>query len=108
MTVRIRAVCLLSVSLLLGATVQAIAAAPSTPEEKLVDSVKNGPLQKIGPWLGNLYQEYQQSSNKKAFTTSNPVIKLHGSKVGVDVYATDPASLRSSLAAFGADNVVAQ
>src|SRR3989440_10029425 len=107
MTVRISAVGLLSVSLLLGATVQAIEASPPPPEERLVDSVKNGPLQKIGPWLANLYNEYQQSPNKDAFTTTNPVLKVHGGKVGVDLYANNPASLRSSLASLGADNIKA-
>jgi len=77
MTLKIRAAFLLAASMLLGATVQAIAASPSTPEERLVDSVKNGPLQKIGPWLANLYNEYQQSPNKDAFTTTNPVLKVH-------------------------------
>jgi len=107
MTLKIRAAFLLAASMLLGATVQAIAANPSTPEERLVDSVKNGPLQKIGPWLANLYNEYQQSPNKDAFTTTNPVLKVHGGKVGVDLYASNPASLRSSLASLGADNIKA-
>src|SRR4051812_41015885 len=107
MTLKIRAAFLLAASMLLGATVQAIAASPSTPEERLVDSVKNGPLQKIGPWLANLYNEYQQSPNKDAFTTTNPVLKVHGGKVGVDLYASNPASLRSSLASLGADNIKA-
>ena len=106
MRLNVRAVFLLSGSLLLGAT-QAIAATPSTPEAKLVDSVKNGPLQKIGPWLANLYDEYQQSPNKDAFTTTNPVLKVHAGNVGVDMYANDPASLQSSLAGFGAENIKA-
>src|SRR5690349_5275535 len=106
MTLNFRAVFLLSGSLLLGAT-QAIAATPSTPEAKLVDSVKNGPLQKIGPWLANLYDEYQQSPNKDTFTTTNPVLKVHAGKVGVDMYANDPASLQRSLAGFGADSIKA-
>jgi hypothetical protein len=105
MTVRIRVVFVVSVSLLLGATRHAVAAAPTTPEEKLVDSVKNGPLQKIGPWLANLYEEFQQSANKEAFTTTNPVLKVHGGKVGVDMYANDPARLQGSLASLGAENI---
>jgi Subtilase family len=96
---------ILAVSLLMG---HAVAAAPATPEEKLVDSVKNGPLQKLGPWLGNLYDEFQQSSNKSAFKTSNPVLKVHGGKVGVDMYASDPASLTSSLASLGAEKINAR
>ena len=95
---------ILVVLLLIGATCSAMAAA-STPEEKLVDSVKNGPLQKIGPWLGNLYEEFQQSATKGVFTTTNPVLKVHAGKVGVDMYANDPASLRESLISFGAQNV---
>jgi subtilisin family serine protease len=104
MIVRAKTVFVLSVSLVLGAT-PAIAASPSTPEERLVDSVKNGPLQKIGPWLANLYDEYQQSPNKEAFTTTNPVLKVHGGKVGVDMYANDPASLSRSLASLGAEDI---
>src|SRR5205814_9088455 len=111
MEVRIKAVVVFAVSLVIGASTassQAVAAAPSTPEEKLLDSVKNGPLQKIGPWLGNLYQEYQQSSSKKAFITTNPVLKVHDGKVGVEMYANDPASLQSTLVAAGADNILVQ
>jgi hypothetical protein len=94
----------LTLTLLAGAVVPAFAAA-STPEEQLVDEVKNGPLQKIGPWLANLYQEYQRSGNKKAFATKNPVLKLSSGKVGVDLYANDPAALKTSLTAMGATNI---
>jgi hypothetical protein len=83
-------------------------AAPGSPEEDLVQAVKSGPFQKIGPWLANLYKEYQQSPNKKAFTTRNPVLKVRGGKVGVDLYANDPAGLQSSLAALGATNIKAK
>jgi len=83
-------------------------AAPTTPEQALVDSAKNGPLQKLGPWLENLYDEFQQSANKKAFKTRNPVLKVYGGKVGVDLYANDPASLRRSLATLGATNIKAK
>jgi hypothetical protein len=89
---------------LLASVVPALAAA-STPEQQLVDEVKNGPLNKIGPWLANLYDEYRLSSNKKAFSTRNPVLKLSAGKVGVDLYANDAAALKSSLAALGATNV---
>jgi hypothetical protein len=76
-------------------------------EESLVSAAKNGPLQKLGPWLANLYDEYQQSSDKKAFKTKNPVLKVSDSKVGVQLYAEDAASLQSSLATLGATNVKA-
>src|SRR5690348_14995211 len=95
---------LLTVSLFVSATHFAVAAA-STPEQKLVDGVKNGPLQKLGPWLANLSDEFQQSPDKQNFTTQNPVIKVYGGKVAVDMYANDPAALQSSLASLGADNI---
>jgi hypothetical protein len=83
------------------------AAAATTPEEEFVNA-KNGPLQKIGPWLANLYEEFQRSPNKKAFQTRNPVIKVHAGTVGVEMYANDAASLRASLVAFGAQNINAR
>ncbi len=81
------------------------AAANRTAEENLVDAVKNGPLQKLGPWLANLYEEYQQSTRKDAFITRNPVLKVHAGKVGVDMYASDPKTLRRSLASLGAEKI---
>jgi hypothetical protein len=98
-------VCVLA--LVVGSTYPMFAT-PETPEQQLTDAVKNGPLQKIGPWLANLYQEYQQSNNKKAFTTQNPVLKVSGGKIGVDLYANDPASLQRSLAALGATVISAK
>ena len=97
---------MLTVSLLVTATHFAVAAA-SSPEQKLVDAVKNGPLQKLGPWLANLSDEFQQSPNKQNFTTQNPVITLHDGKVAVDMYASDPAALQSSLINLGADSIQA-
>ena len=49
--------------------------ASGTPGQQSTDVA-----QKIGPWLTNLYQEYQQSNNKAAFTTNNPVLKVSGGK----------------------------
>ena len=49
----------LAVPLLMGA-VPVAEAAPATPEEQLVSPVKNGPLQKLGPWLANLYDEFER------------------------------------------------
>jgi subtilase family protein len=82
-----------------------VSAAP--PEDDLVAAAKNGPLQKLGPWLANLYDEYQGSSNKKGFATRNPVLKVAGGKVGVQLVASDAAALQSSLAGLGATNVKA-
>jgi hypothetical protein len=81
--------------------------ATKTPEQQMLDA-KNGPLQKIGPWLENLYQEFQGTPNKKAFKTKNPVLRVSDGKVGVDMYATNSASLQSSLKALGAVNIKAK
>ena len=80
----------------------------NSPEETLIASVKNGPLQKLGPWLANLSDEFQQAPNKRAFQTRNPVLKVHGGKVAVDLYANDPAALRAALATLGASKVTAR
>jgi len=92
--------------LLLG--VMTAEAANMSAEEQLVSSVKQGPYAKLGPWLGNLYQEFRQSGNKNLFKTRNPVIRVNSGKVGVDLYATDPVSLRRSLSTLGATQISAQ
>lgn len=107
MPMRIRAGLVLTIALFLGAT-QRVLAAPAIAEEKLVESAKNGPLQKLGPWLENLYDEFQQSANKKEFKTRNPVLKVSGGKIGVDLYANDSASLQRSLGGLGATNIKAK
>ncbi len=78
---------------------------PQTAEERLVDPVKNGPFQKVGPWLGNLYAEFQQSPDKKAFKTRNPILRVEKNRVGVEMYASDSASLLASLVAWGATDI---
>jgi len=93
---------------LLIAGAQFATAQATTPEQELLDAVKNGPLQKLGPWLANLADEYQQASDKKAFKTRNPVLRVSGSKVGVDLYANDAVSLRQSLVSLGATKISAQ
>jgi len=95
----------LTIALLAAAQV---VTASTAPEQALVDTAKNGPMKKLGPWLANLYDEFQQSNNKKDFQTSNPAIKLHGGKVGIDLFANDAAALQKSLAALGATNVKAK
>jgi hypothetical protein len=82
-----------------------IAAVAQTAEEGLVASAKTGALEKLGPWLANLHDEYQQSSNKGAFQTRNPVVKVHNGAVGVDLHASDAASLQRSLVALGATRI---
>ncbi len=93
---------------LLIAGAQFATAQATTPEQELLDAVKNGPLQKLGPWLANLADEYQQASDKKEFKTRNPVLRVSGSKIGVDLYANDAVSLRQSLVSLGATKISAQ
>lgn len=49
--------------------VQAALAQSRSAEESLLASVKNGPLQKLGPWLANLYDEARQAPNNATFET---------------------------------------
>jgi hypothetical protein len=82
-------------------------AAGTTPEERLTDSVKNGSLAKLGPFLQNLYDEYNQSTKKgSSFQSSNPLLHVRTGKVGIDMYANDPAALLNDLKALGATNIV--
>ena len=104
MSTRIAASIVLGLPLFIGAAQFAVAG-PTTAEEQLVDAVKNGPYQKLGPWLANLYQEYQGTRDKSAFATRNPVLRVHGGRVGVDLYASDAAGLQRSLVALGATNI---
>jgi hypothetical protein len=76
-----------------------------TPEETLLSSVKDGPMQKLGPWLNNLYEEFRQATNKDAFQTRNPVLKVQAGRVAVDMYANDPAALQGALATLDAINI---
>jgi len=94
----------LTISVIAGVA-QVAHAAPATPEEQLVDAVKNGPYQKLGPWLANLYQEYTGTRDKKNFVTRNPVLNVHAGKIGVDLYASDAARLQGSLVALGASDI---
>ena len=86
-----------------------VSAQTSTPEQTLTNSVKNGPLAKLGPFLQNLYDEYNQSTKKgTAFQTADPVLRVKNGKVGIDMYANDPAALQSELKALGATNIVSK
>lgn len=107
MQVRTRRSVALAAALLTG-IVNGGAALAATPEQDLLAAASSGPAQKLGPWLANVYEEYQKSSNKRAFQTGNSMLKLSGGKVGVDLYASDAASLQRSLAALGATNVTSR
>jgi len=80
-------------------------AGAASPEEDFIKASNDDPLQKLGPWLSNLYAEYQGAANKGQFRTRNPALKVTSGRVGVDLYATDAAALRSDLVALGATNI---
>ena len=77
----------------------------ATPEEDLIAAGGTGAAAKLGPWLANVHEEYQRSSNKRAFRSRNSVVRVQGGLVGVDLYANDATSLQRSLAQLGARNV---
>jgi hypothetical protein len=70
--------------------------------------MKNGPIQKLGPWLANLYDEFRQAPNNATFETRNPVVTVRAGRVAVDLYANDPAALQTALTSLGATNVTAR
>jgi hypothetical protein len=80
-------------------------AVAATPEENLIAAGSNAAAAKLGPWLTNVHEEYQNSSNKRAFRSRNSLVRMQGGLVGVDLYANDAAGLQRSLALLGARNV---
>ncbi len=102
----------LGVCLVLGCgAAAAVAAQPVTPEQALLDSIKQGPLAKLGPWLINLHEEYQRyaSSGKKKtpadFRSSDPLLQVRNGFVAIEGVANDPAALRLTLNAIGATQI---
>src|ERR1044071_1164315 len=77
----------------------------ATAEQDLIAAGSSGVAAKLGPWLTNVHQEYQNSSNKRAFRSRNAAMRVQGGLIGVDLYANDAASLQRSLATLGARNV---
>jgi Subtilase family len=104
MSNRLRAGLVLAILLVVG---RAPSAAQSSPEEALLSAAKNGPLQKLGPWLANLADEFRQTRNPGSFQTHNPVLKVHGGRIAVQLYAADATALPAALAELGATNVKA-
>lgn len=87
-----------------------------SPEEQLLAQVKQHPLAKLGPWLINLYEEYQQfagshsasgkgRAQQSVFQTRNPLLRVQDGKVAIEGVARDPAALKSTLAAIGASDI---
>jgi hypothetical protein len=89
----------------------ALAAPPPKPDDPaaLLAETKQSPNAKLGPWLDNLYQEYQEAKGKgvadKNFRSANKALRVTRGTVGIDAVATDGATLARSLKALGATNV---
>jgi hypothetical protein len=81
------------------------AASGATPEEDMIAAASSGPAAKLGPWLANVHDEFQSSSNKRAFRSRNPALRVQDGMIGVDLYANDAAGLQRSLAQLGARNI---
>ena len=66
---------LAAVLLLAGASQAQAAPVPDAPDE-ILTAAKQGPYAKIGPFLGNLYDEYRDAAgkgvNSKSFKSSDP------------------------------------
>jgi hypothetical protein len=107
MSTRLRAIVTIALFSIGYATRVAIAQSKS-PEETLLASVKDGPMQKLGPWIANLSEEFRRAQNKETFQTRNPLMKVQAGRIAVDLYANDPAALQAALANLGAVNVRAQ
>jgi hypothetical protein len=95
------------VASLFAGIVTVSAASGATPEEDLIAAASSGPAGKLGPWLTNVHEEYENSANKRAFRSRNPALRVQGGLIGVDLYANDAAGLQRSLAQLGARNVKA-
>ena len=82
-----------------------------SPEEELLAKVKQHPLAKLGPWLINLYEEYQQFARssggqaRSAFRSRNPALNVRNGEVAIDGVVNDPVAFRLTLAAIGATNI---
>jgi len=95
--------------LLVGAASPLFAApVPDAPDE-ILNATKNGPYAKIGPFLGNLYDEYGEAAGKgvkaNAFKSSHQALRVSAGTVSLDLYASDAAALTKSLKSLGATRV---
>jgi subtilisin family serine protease len=79
------------------------------PEQELLANVKQHPLAKLGPWLINLNDEYQEfarsGGQRSAFQSRNPVLKVRNGEVAIEGVVNDPVAFKQTLAAIGATNI---
>jgi len=80
-------------------------------EQDLLTKVKQHPLAKLGPWLINLYEEYQEfarssgGQGRSAFKSRNPALSVRNGEIAIEGVANDPAAFKRTLAAIGATNI---
>jgi hypothetical protein len=81
------------------------------PEEELLAQVKQHPLAKIGPWLINLHEEYQQFARsapgqaRSAFGSRNPLLKVQNGEIAIEGVVNDPDAFMRTLVAIGATSI---
>src|SRR5262249_46488580 len=68
------------------------------------------PLAKLGPWLINVNDEYQQyvsggGKRPSAFATTNPALDVRNGAIALEGVANDPAALFASLLSVGASEI---
>jgi hypothetical protein len=83
----------------------------ASPEEELLANVKQHPLAKLGPWLINLYEEYQAfarssgGQGRSAFKSRNPALNVRDGEVAIEGVVNDPVAFKRTLAEIGATNI---
>ena len=95
------------------ALVSAAIAAPKPDDPAaILSAVKNGRHAKIGPWLSNLHEEYQQASRQgvgqKSFRGQNKALRVSNGMIFIDAYAHDSNAFTAALRQLGATNVLAR
>jgi subtilisin family serine protease len=82
-----------------------------SPEQEFLAKAKDHPLAKLGPWLINLYEEYQQfirssgGQGRSAFKSRNPALNVRNGAVAIEGIVNDPVAFRATLTAVGATNI---
>lgn len=80
-------------------------------EEELLAKVKQHPLAKLGPWLTNLYEEYQEFARssggqvRSALKSRNAALNVRNGEVAIEGVVNDPVAFKRTLAAIGATNI---
>ena len=85
MSLRLRTGSALALLSMIGA-VPTIAGAQGSPEETMLASVKNGPLAKLGLARQSV-RRVRRSPSQGTFESRNPIVKVRGGRVAVNLYA---------------------